>query len=138
MLLFYVGFFFFFWLRGMWDPSSLTRDWTLAAAQEGEILTTGLLGESLGNQTLNFQTCTVLPRLRCPWTISIGIPCERRKSALFEFACLLKKKNLHFLSFLFLKFSNQKSTAKKYIKKTQEMSEFWDKNNNILKWRMGF
>ena len=41
------------------DPSSLTRDRTHTPAQEGKLLTPGLAGKSLGNQTLNFQTHAV-------------------------------------------------------------------------------
>ena len=38
---------FGFWLQGMWDLSTLTRDWTRAPALEGEVLTSGLPGKSL-------------------------------------------------------------------------------------------
>ena len=39
--------FFFFWLAGMWDYSSLTRDWTHTSWLEGQVLITGLPGKSL-------------------------------------------------------------------------------------------
>ena len=43
MLLFYV---LVFWPQGMWNPSSLTRDWTRGLpALEGKILTTGPRGK---------------------------------------------------------------------------------------------
>ena len=38
--------FVFFWLWGMWELSSLTRDWTHIPALEGEILTTESPGKS--------------------------------------------------------------------------------------------
>ena len=36
-----------FWLRGMWDLISLTRDQPCTPGMEGEVLTTGLPGKSL-------------------------------------------------------------------------------------------
>ena len=44
LLLFYV---LYFWLRGVWDLSSLTRDPTCTPALEGKVLTTGPPGKSL-------------------------------------------------------------------------------------------
>ena len=43
LLLFYV---LVFWLQGMWDLSSPTRDQTHTPALEGEVLTSGLPGKS--------------------------------------------------------------------------------------------
>ena len=34
--------------QGIWDPSSLARDWTCTQALEVEVLTTGLPGKSSG------------------------------------------------------------------------------------------
>ena len=45
MILFYI---LVFQLEGMWDPSSLSKDWTSPPALEGEDLTTGQPGKSLG------------------------------------------------------------------------------------------
>ena len=41
------GLFFLGMLWDMWDPSSLTRDWTGAADSESAVLTTGPPGKSL-------------------------------------------------------------------------------------------
>lgn len=62
---------------------------------------------SLHNWTFHFQTCIVLPRPGWPWTVSKGTECVMRRRGLFMFACLVKKRNFHVLSFIFLKFSNQ-------------------------------
>ena len=43
-LLFYV---FVFWLQGMWDLNSLTRDQPRTSALKGKVLTTGPPGKSL-------------------------------------------------------------------------------------------
>ena len=44
LFLFYV---LIFWPLGMWDVSSLTRDWTTAPALEDKVLTTGSPRKSL-------------------------------------------------------------------------------------------
>ena len=69
MLLFYV---LFSWPRGMWDLSSLARDWTHSPALEGDVLTTGPPGKSLAWALKGWLNLRLRQERIVPWAEKTG------------------------------------------------------------------